>query len=106
MADITRILDHDPINNVTSWWHDHGDGTYTVEDRQEIEPLLELNQAMRNTTKRRDRWGPGKHVAEIPLVVYYQLQRDGILDDQAALAKWLDRPENLPFRTAVGSLSR
>lgn len=102
----TRIIDHDPITNITSYWHDHGDGRESVWEEQSVHTLLEQNQAIRRTTKRRDRWGNGKYVAEIPLIILTQLERDGILADPQAFNKWLDRPENQPFRTADASLSR
>jgi hypothetical protein len=102
----TRIIDHDPITNITHLWHDHGDGRFSTWSEQEVTPLLEQNLAMRNMTKRRDRWGPGKQVAELPMVVLMDLKKQGILDDQEAFHKWLDSAAALPFRTAVGSLSR
>ena len=102
----TRVIDHDPITNITSYWHDDGNGQFTTWEEQYIEPVLERNLAMRNTTKRSDRWKAGKQVAEIPIVILNQLQATGILSDPKAFLKWLDQPENMPFRTAVGSLSR
>jgi len=102
----TRIIDHDPITNITSYWHDDGAGQYTTWEEQEVKPLLEQNQSIRRGTKRRDRWGAGKYVAEIPNIVLMQLRKDGILNDPKAFLKWLDQPENLPFKTAETSLSR
>lgn len=103
---LTRLIDEDPIRGIRHLWHDHGDGTYSTWSEQEVGPLLEANLARRNATKRRDRWGLGKHVAELPMVVYLDLQKRGILDDPQAFARWLDSDAALPFRTAVGSLSR
>lgn len=97
---VTRILDHDPITNATSYFHDDGDGNFTIYDELDATTLFEQNLAMRNTTKVRDRWGPGKQVAEIPLGVYYDLKAQGILDDQQAFLAWLQKSENMPFRTA------
>jgi hypothetical protein len=96
----TRVIDHDPITNITSYFHDDGDGHFTTWEEQYVEPILERNQDLRRRTKRSDRWGAGKYVAEIPNVVLMQLRKDGILNDPKAFLKWLERKENLPFKTA------
>ena len=38
-------------------------------------------------------------VASIPLVIWRQLQRLGITNDEQALFKWLNDPDNRVFRT-------
>ena len=43
-------------------------------------------------------------VASIPLTVYYDLKQKGILDDQAAMKKWLNDPDNELFRTRKGKV--
>jgi hypothetical protein len=50
---------------------------------------------------------PGKefrHVAEIPMVIYQQMIRDGSINDKKALKKWLNDPDNRPFRTWKGRI--
>jgi len=101
----TRVIDHDPITNITSYWHDDGAGHYTTWEEQDTTQILEYNKSVRSKTKRRDRWGNGQYVAELPLSVLDQLRRDGILADQEAFLKWLSRNENEPFRTRYGQLA-
>jgi hypothetical protein len=43
-------------------------------------------------------------VASIPLTVYYDLKQKGILDDQTAMKKWLNDPDNELFRTRKGKV--
>jgi hypothetical protein len=50
---------------------------------------------------------PGKefrHVAEIPMVIYQQMVRDGSIRDKQALRKWLNNPDNKYFRVWKGKI--
>ena len=50
---------------------------------------------------------PGKdfrHVAEVPMVVYEKAVQEGWANDQSAWKKWLNSPENKPFRTWQGKI--
>jgi hypothetical protein len=38
-------------------------------------------------------------VASLPMLIYQDLKQRGILDDKAALRKWLKSEEARPFRT-------
>ena len=39
------------------------------------------------------------HVARIPIGVYRQLERDGVVQDRARFTKWLNERDNAVFRT-------
>jgi hypothetical protein len=41
-------------------------------------------------------------VASIPMNVYFDLKEKGILDDPAALKRWLNDSDNRFFRTKAG----
>lgn len=66
-----RLIDRDPMTGVSSWFHVGSDGEYHVVDVQDVNPLLEENQAMRNQTDERARYG-NKHTyhleASIPVI--------------------------------------
>lgn len=50
---------------------------------------------------------PGKdlrHVAEVPMVIYEKAVIEGWANDQEAWKKWLNSPENKPFRTWQGKI--
>lgn len=71
------------------------------ENRQPIAERLELNAELRKDTPAG--WKGDMHkVASIPLVVYAELQRQGITRDAAALKRWLNQSENRVFRTKEG----
>ena len=67
---------------------------------QDVQPVLEhVKQLSYNK--------PGKdlrHVAEVPMVIYQQMIRDGSINDKKALKKWLNDPDNRPFRTWKGRI--
>jgi hypothetical protein len=48
------------------------------------------------------RYGEWSKVASIPLSVFYDLKQKGIVDDPAAMKKWLNDSENKFFRTRPG----
>lgn len=45
------------------------------------------------------------HVASLPLVIYNDLKRRGILDDPKAFSRWLNDPDNSVFRTGGGRVA-
>jgi len=68
--------------------------------KQNIQPTLDY-------VKNLSEYKPGKefrHVAEIPMVIYQQMVRDGSINDKKALKKWLNDPDNRLFRTWKGRI--
>ena len=80
-----------------------GDGTYHINKVQDIQPTLDYVKQHHDVPI--DRSAPYRKVAEIPPVLASKLYRQGILQDKKRLMKWLDRPENKPFRTWEGNLT-
>ncbi len=99
-----KVFSHDPMTGITKYWHDNGDGSVTMETQQDTRAIEQANYAHRNNIDKHDKWGEMSRVASIPLTVYYDLKQKGILDDQAALKKWLNDPENELFRTRKGKV--
>jgi len=85
---------------------ENGDGTFHITKEQNIQPTLDYAKNLRDISV--DRNHHSRKVAEIPPVLAAKLYRDGILGpngDTKALLKWLDQPENKPFKTWEGHLS-
>ena len=83
-----------------------GDGTFHVTKTQDIQPTLDYTKYLREQPV--DRKNEVRHVAEIPPVLAAKLYKEGILGPNSSakeLLKWLDRPENKPFKTWEGHLS-
>lgn len=74
---------------------------------QDIEPTLKLTKALRdnahldNFANKDSGW---KRVAEIPRVLYDQLQKQGITRDKKKFRAWLNDYANKPFRVWEGHL--
>lgn len=100
----SRTFDLDPFNAVEEIFHyDEATGNFCIESRQDIEPLVEMSKASWNGVDARAGWkGDWHHVAVLPPVIYYDLQKKGILDDPKALKKWLNDSDNRVFRTRPG----
>lgn len=103
------LLDDDPITRTrTYFYHDHDGQNFVVQDESYVDPVLEMNQAMRAQADERARWGDaglGEKVASIPITVWDSLPK-GIREDNSELLKWLDNRDQLPFRTRHGRLSK
>lgn len=100
-----RLFSHDPTFGVTKYWHwDEMSDEVAIETVQDVEPLLESNQAMRNAQTSLDRWGEGKVVARIPMTEYAKLLADKRIHDQAYLKKWLNHSDNRKWRVRLGQV--
>lgn len=106
-----RRISSDPVKKVTKTFHagqDTDGSEFWVEGKQDITEIAELNKFEYNTyRKATDRHGEwGDHYARIPAIVWGDLLRRGIAQDEKALRKWLDQPENQVFRRRPGNLSK
>jgi hypothetical protein len=101
---MSRILfDEIPEYGVRQWFHydDQADRFY-IQTEQWVEDIIEQNKADYNDAP--TSWGEGRLVARIPLSVYWDLKKKGIADDDAAMKKWLEDPDNRFFRCRPGNL--
>lgn len=100
---MNRVLRSDPITKTSTVFHEVEEGKFTIETVQDVEPTAVSNRLKRNYFDERAGWkGDMHHVASIPNVVLWDLQRKGILDDEKALARWLNDPDNRWCRTRPG----
>lgn len=52
--------------SITSRFHGHGDGSFTISRTQDVEPILELNKALQNTPQRTEHF---RHIGTIPNII-------------------------------------
>ena len=97
-----RIFSHDPQNGITKYWHVKENGEYVIETVQDVTAIADANKRQYNDTP--NKYRDVNKVASIPLPIYYELKRKGIVDDPKALAKWLNDADNRVFRTRAGTL--
>ena len=97
-----RIFDHDAMTGTTSYWHVKDNGEYAIENVQDVSAIVDQNKRQLNDTS--GKFGDVAKVASIPLSVYYELKKQGIVDDPVAFKRWLNDPDNRAFRTRGGSL--
>ena len=104
-----RLLQSGPITS--TFWHDQpADDAYVIESVQDVEDIVDVNKAQYNSTDERARWGTkgGETlIARIPLTIYFDLMRQGIINhkgegDEQRFTAWLNAPENRFFRTRPG----
>lgn len=99
-----RFVAYDPLFGVANYHHSIGDGKYVSEDVVDIAPTKDLNKALFNDAPKGWKHDANNHIASIPLPIYFQLKRQGKVDDRKAFLKWLSDPDNAVFRTRPGRL--
>ena len=98
-----RVISEDALTGITtSMVYDADADEAVITKEQDVTAIIEANKAEFNESPQR--WGEWTRVGSIPLSVYYDLERKGILSDQKALAKWLNDPDNRAFRTRPGTI--
>lgn len=102
-----RELDYDAESGIREVaYYDNTDDVMRIQQVQDVDTIIEANKREYNDSPTRF-GGDGAgfiKVGSIPLVEYYRLRREGILDDQQALAKYLNDPDNRAWRTRGGKL--
>lgn len=96
-----HLLTSDPITRKKTVWHDQSDGGAVIQAQQDIEPVLKMNKEERKEAGK-DFSGEMVKVASIPVAVYEDLMRRGIADNPERFKRWLNDPDNEPFRTRRG----
>jgi len=82
-----------------------------IKQEQNITDIIEANKADYNATDSKASWGDtlNNRVARIPLVVFAELEKQGItrgftIIDMKRFKDWLNNPENRVFRTRAGRI--
>jgi hypothetical protein len=80
---------------------DEGSPQFVVRHSQDVEPILDSiardQEIMPNT-------GQNKLAARIPAVIYEELQRQGITEDESLFKAWLNSSDATPWRIWKGRL--
>jgi len=98
-----KIIDVDPITGIRHVFnYDNATDIATITAEQDVNTVLEANKQAYNDAS--DRHGEWSKVASIPMVIYMDLKAKGIVDDQAAMKRWLNDPDNRFFRTRPGQV--
>ena len=104
-----QILDHNGHLLSELYIEESNPGDLEIHHKatQDIEPTLRLTKTLRdnahldNFANKDSGW---KRVAEIPRVLYDELQRQGITQDKKKFRQWLNDYHNKPFRVWEGNL--
>jgi hypothetical protein len=106
MADATLLFDENPLMGTKTFFEmDHGADTFVLRTESTLDPILQGALDDRNAVsdKSTTKWKGDMHkVATLPMVIWNDLVKKGIMFDAKELAKWLNKPENKIFRTKLG----
>lgn len=100
----SRLLDYDSVHKVRRMFHPSADGDSFIEEgTQDITKLISGNKILQ-TAYRPKKFGDGRRMASIPIVIWEDLMRRGITTDAKKLKAWLNDPDNRAFRTMLGRI--
>lgn len=91
------------MTGVSSWFHVGSEGQYHVVDVQDVNPILEVNQALRNQTDERQRYGDGflHREAHIPVIWMPELMaKTSNFKDKKELRRLLNDKKYRHLRTS------
>lgn len=85
--------------------YDDDTDTFTIETQQEVEDtVIQNHEAFKEHTSL-DRFGDFMtKIASVPMSIFYDLKKRGILGDNKAMKAWLNDPDNQYFRTRPGRI--
>jgi len=98
-----RLLSENQMTG-TKTYHDYDASSdqSVITTSADVTDIIESNKAQFNDTDERARYGDMSKVASIPMNVYFDLKKRGILNDQKKMKAWLNDSENKYFRTRPG----
>jgi hypothetical protein len=99
-----RLFDYDLVTGKAVFMRFEGD-QLKVRTVMPVDDLVDENADRRAETAG-TKWGDGiQHVARIPIHMWQrQLAEPLLQEDQKALSKWLNDPDNAAFRTREGKV--
>jgi hypothetical protein len=99
-----RFFDYNPITKETEYFYSDADGeNFTIETVQDVTEIAKYNKELYKENS--GRWkGDFHQVASIPNVIYWELWRQGIVQDEEKFKEWMNDPDNRVFRTRDGKI--
>lgn len=92
-------LGYDDFTGTLTKMHINHDGVMQFEDSVNIDAIAEQAKQERNEVSKTTKSGDMVKVASLPMMVYLDLTKRGILRDKSEMRKWLASDEALPYRT-------
>jgi hypothetical protein len=100
---LSLLFDADPITAIRKIWHEDTDGRVHLQTEHDVTDIVEDAKGFHNLHDERSPWKGDMHrVASIPMPLFMELQKQGIIDDQKAFKRWLNERDNRVFRTRPG----
>lgn len=98
-----RLVDFDPVSGIAHYseWNDIDDAL-RYHAVQNVDSILDFNRMQANEAPAR--FGDLAPVARIPMTLWTKLKREGIIDDEKAMRRWLRDPDNRHFLLRSGKI--
>lgn len=98
-----RVLAISPATGIQStWYEDPVTGDVAVVSRQDVEPILAENARIRAGFEKHTPFGELQLMRRVPLNVWMEWQRLGIVDDEVAYRKVLNDFDNAKMQIHPG----
>jgi len=104
-----RTIEFDPLTGVKTdfIWNPGATSSkdgFTIETSQDVTQIIEKNKKQLASVDRHQKHGEWSKIASIPLSIYFELKKEGVIDDRKRFKKWLNDPDNRYFRTREGTV--
>ena len=96
----SQAISHDSLTGTSQKMHLTTDNKLILETTYNVDDIAAAAKAERDLISKTDKVPDGMvKVASLPMVLYLDLRKRGILGDRGAITKWLATEEAAPFRT-------
>ena len=101
-----KLFSVDPFTGNRKWFHwDDSTDEFLIETETPQEVMDEIiDENKRRLNGHHGKWDDGKLVARLPIALWADLKKKGIVDDKQAFKRWLNDPDNRFFRTRPGKV--
>lgn len=96
----SELISRDSLTGTAQRMHLTTDNKIVLETTYNVDEIAEAAKAERDMIRRTEKLPDGMvKVASLPMVLYLDLRKRGILGSKTELRKWLASEEAQPFRT-------
>jgi hypothetical protein len=97
------LFDEDPLMGTRTWFVPGEEGFHLRTEMNDDVLVANKYEKAFDNPKSTTRWKGDMHkVASIPMPLFMEMQKKGITSDAAEMKKWLNDPDNAPFRVKGG----
>ena len=101
----SRFFDRNPLTGASTMYHyDDVEKQSYMETTEDHQAVVDVNRRLDNDNTDANWRGDLHMVASLPLTVWFELKKNGTLDDDKRLRAWVNDSANSAFRVRPGKV--